>query len=954
MKIDIPTLFARYDSSKHVDSSIYPSFTVAGNMSRFAFILLALLLFSACGNHKVSDNEHIQRAKQYQSKGDIKASLIELKNALQQNPKNSEARLLLGELYDEVGNGEAAEKELINAQQLGVSGPYLQKLLGRALLLQHRYADVLSTLEKIDVISQPELLVLLGKARYGMGNSVQARAAYNQALVLQPDDSAALLGLAALDIDAGDKRSAQDKVTKVLAHDKNHAEAWLMQGDLATQEDHRNAAREAYQKAIELATTSVPTRTALTARSGLTKLLITEGKYKEAKTQVDYLLMASPQHPHPNYLAALLSFEQKRYAESRDYLQKVMKTFPDHLPSLYLLGSVNYALGNFEQAELQLARVISERPALLPARMLLASIRLRQAQADQALDILEPALEKNPDDIRLLAMAGQAALRSGDLERGKRYLQGAVANQPSASGLRGQLATLYLAEGNEEQAIKELEQAVAEGNAPQREQVLLALTYARKRDFDKALEIAGKLATENPKDAYPLNLLGVLLTEKGDVSLARKSFVQALSLDEAFTPATLNLARLDTLSGRPTDARRRIEGILARDERNISAMMALAQLADADNDREQALKWLEQARKVDDKALAPRLLLARYYYRIGDLSKAGETIKEAVSINSTNSAILDLQGEIQIASKDYSAAVQTYEELIKHEPSAKFYYRRGVALFRNGKKDAARASLERALKISPDNLQTASLLIVMDVEASRFDDAMRMAAEVKRRHPGLPAGYELEGDIRTQQKQFQAAAGAFREARKLKNSNQLLLKEAAALRRSQGDNAANQALVAWLQKHDDDTLVRFSLAVAYSRVKGGERAAIAEYRKVLDKTPENADALNNLAWLLQKDRQTNDALRMAEKAYELRPDSGSILDTLGWIKLQQGELKASLGLLRQAADKSPESGNVQYHLATALAKSGKKGEARKVLEKLLRADNEFTERNNAKALLQTL
>lgn len=923
-------------------------------MTRLLLILLASLLLVACGKTQISDAEHIERAKQYHSKGDLRASLIELKNALQGNPSNSEARLLLGELYVEIGNGAAAEKELISAQQLGVSGPYLQKLLGKALLQQRRYEEVLNILSGMDVIGQPELLVLTGQARYGMGNAALARAAYNQAVVLQPDNAAALLGLAEMDLDAGDIKTAQERVSQILSHEQGNAEAWVLQGNLAAQADHPDTAREAYQRAIDLTTASVPTRTRLEAHGGMTKLLISEGRFEDAKKHVTYLLSVLPNQPHPNYLAALMAFEQKKYGEARDYLQKVVKNHPNHVPSLYLLGSVNYALGNIEQAELQLVRVVSERPSLLPARMLLASIRLRQAQADQALDILEPALAKNPDDIRLLAMAGQAALRSGDLERGKRYLQDALASRSNTGGLRGQLATLYLAEGNDEQAIKELEQAISEGDASLREQTLLAITYARKRSFDKAVEIAGRLVKERPKDAYPLNLMAVLLTEMGDVNLARKTFMQALSVDETFTPSILNLARLDILAGRPSDARRRIEGILARDDRNVSAMMALAQLADADNDREQALKWLEQARKVDAKVLAPRLLLARYYYRMGDLQNAGEIIKEAIAINATDETILDLQGEIQIASKDYSGAVQTYETLIRLEPKAKFYYARGVALYRNVKKEAARASLEQALKAKPDYLQAASLLVVMDVEAARFGDAQRRVAEIKRLHPGLPAGYELEGDIRVQQQQFQEAASAFNKALDIKSSNQILLKEVAALRRSKGNKAANDALVAWLKTHEDDVLIRLNLAVAYSLEAGGRQAAIAEYRKILEKMPENADALNNLAWLLQSERQLSEALRLAEKAFELQPDNGAILDTLGWIKLQQGEVKTALGLLRQAVDKSPQSGNVQYHLAAALAKSGKGDEARELLKKLLGADKGFSERKSAEELLRTL
>ena len=70
---------------------------VHGRMVSLLFVSLVLM---ACGKTEISDAEHVSKAKQYQSTGDFKATLIELKNALQKSPKNSEARLMLGELYE--------------------------------------------------------------------------------------------------------------------------------------------------------------------------------------------------------------------------------------------------------------------------------------------------------------------------------------------------------------------------------------------------------------------------------------------------------------------------------------------------------------------------------------------------------------------------------------------------------------------------------------------------------------------------------------------------------------------------------------------------------------------------------------------------------------------------------------------------------------------------------------
>ena len=54
--------------------------------------------------------ELIAEAQQYQKKGDRKAALIQLKNAVAQNPDNVDARLRLGNLYLDLGDAASADK----------------------------------------------------------------------------------------------------------------------------------------------------------------------------------------------------------------------------------------------------------------------------------------------------------------------------------------------------------------------------------------------------------------------------------------------------------------------------------------------------------------------------------------------------------------------------------------------------------------------------------------------------------------------------------------------------------------------------------------------------------------------------------------------------------------------------------------------------------------------------
>src|SRR5947207_10416452 len=110
---------------------------------RSLLIVASILTIGACDQTKrYTDQEHVQRAKDFQAQGKPDSAVIELKNALQKNPKNAEARLQLGEIYAQLGFGEQAELELKRAKELGVDDEALKLHMGQALLLQGLYKPV--------------------------------------------------------------------------------------------------------------------------------------------------------------------------------------------------------------------------------------------------------------------------------------------------------------------------------------------------------------------------------------------------------------------------------------------------------------------------------------------------------------------------------------------------------------------------------------------------------------------------------------------------------------------------------------------------------------------------------------------------------------------------------------------------------------------------------------------
>ena len=89
--------------------------------SQIVFIFSVFLLtagMAAC-NGEVDDQSLVESAKVYIEKNQLREATLELKNALQANPKNAEARYLLGELNIIFGDMASAAKEYRKAQEAG-------------------------------------------------------------------------------------------------------------------------------------------------------------------------------------------------------------------------------------------------------------------------------------------------------------------------------------------------------------------------------------------------------------------------------------------------------------------------------------------------------------------------------------------------------------------------------------------------------------------------------------------------------------------------------------------------------------------------------------------------------------------------------------------------------------------------------------------------------------------
>jgi putative PEP-CTERM system TPR-repeat lipoprotein len=908
--------------------------------------LLVAAALSGC--QRQSGAELRAEARQYLQKGENNSASIVLKNALEANPDDAEARHLLARTYVETGDPLAAEKEVRAALRLGHKPELSLPVLGRALLLQGQFQKVLDeTGPAAANNSWPELLCVRGDAYLALGKLDYARDLYGQALKEHPKYGAALIGLGRLAYLDHDVKLAEQYAAQALAAEPGNTDALLFKGDLLRAQNQSEQALATYDQVLAI---SPSHRSAHVEKA---YLAIGLNRYELAQAELDTARKATPGSLLVEYTQALLYFSQGKPSAAHDSLLKVLRAAPEHMPSLLLAGAVNLNLGSLYLAEHHFRHYLEKNPDSVYARKMLASTLLRNGNSPEALSALEPALKGAQQDVQLLALAGESHMRVGDFDKASEFFGKASELDPKAANLRTSLGLSELGKGDNAQAVRNLQLASKLDLKSQQAGIALVKTELQLKHIDNAFAAAQALVRAQPDSAVVHDVLGNVYMARENAAQARASFHKALSLQPGYYPAAASLARLEVHEKNPAAARQHLQNFLDKNKTSIEAMTALASMDVAEGKQDHALRLLERASATDPNAIAPSVNLIAQYLRAGQNEKALNLASKLQVTHPDNPDLLDLLGKSQLANGQQLEALATYKQLVAALPRSAQALMQVAALellLKNAK--AAEDYLKAVLAMQPDFPAAQLALAELYVRKGWNELALMIADRLQRNHPDAAAGYQLAADILMGQNKAAQALPAYEKALGLNKTSELLIKTANATRMIGRKDDAARRLAQWLAQHPAD--LRVQLYRAETLLADKEYAPAArQLESIAQRYPENVVALNNLALAYQQLHDPR-AEEVAQQAFTKAGKDPVIMDTLGWILVEKGDHARGLAILQQANALAPQARDIRYHMAAGFYKTGNKAAARKELEILMAGNMRFAQADDAQALLKQL
>lgn len=251
---------------------------------------------------------------------------------------------------------------------------------------------------------------------------------------------------------------------------------------------------------------------------------------------------------------------------------------------------------------------------------------------------------------------------------------------------------------------------------------------------------------------------------------------------------------------------------------------------------------------------------------------------------------------------------------------------------RNRARDVAEVYLRLALEMDPQHDKAKLWLGNLLENSDRSKEAMALYRSVPETSDYIVSAKLSQANIYFDRDEDENAIAVLEEANE--NHTSFVTRESLGRARLIRENYEEalpiyDALVKSMSEEDikENPEPLYFRGICYERLKQWD-AAVADFLKVLEVSPNNADALNYLGYTwVDRNENLDRAFEMIRKAVELEPNSGAIVDSLGWAHYKLGQYDEARVQLEKAVALSPSSATIIDHLGDVYWKLGRFREA---------------------------
>ncbi len=756
-----------------------------------------------------------------------------------------------------------------------------------------------------------------GKVLYGQGEIKKARAAFDKAAAVEPENDQAHLQLAEEILGLGDGQTAVKHYLAIIKHDPKQAVARVKLGQILLLAGKVSEAEKTAQDALVLDADNIEAL----VLSG--SVLSAQNNTDAAFLKAELALTIKPDDISATLLLAALKGKTGKLDEAAGLLQRCLEQNPKEVAPRLMLANLYQQKGEAEKIRGLLVSIIDQEPKQLLHRRRLALFYLNANQKDKAEDVLRTAIKDLPDDEQAKLLLAEFLAANKTRESAIAELIPMLEQKSDQFELRFKLAELQLAQqhlGDVEDILKE------------------------------SVELAGG----KPQAPWARNKLAQYYLAYNRVEDAKKLVNTTLAEQPDNQDALILKAELALADGKAADAIAGLRGIIAESPSSIKALKLLARAHANNNDRQLQLENLQKILDIAPTDEDIRIELVDLLFKTGNAKQAEQQLNALFKLNPDSKAGLEALTKIYLAQKQWERARQTAKAMqVRYADDASGYYLEGLSYQAEEKLEKSVEPLTLALKKQPQAIEPLNQLVSAYLLLKQTDKAVVTLNEIVKNHPDHFIAYNLLGGVYSNAGKMDEAVTAYQKAIEIKPDWTKTYRNLAVIKQLQKKpEEAVEILATGLDNNPgNDDLVN-ALARIY-RDKGEHDKMIALYEKIHETKPESLTAINDLVSYITAYGKGAAQLEKASKLLPplLQSNQAFLLDTAAWFMYQQGQYEQARETLSKAKSLNSVSAVINYHLGMAYSKLGNKVQAAQYLQKAVDSKEAFNGLKEAKGLL---
>ncbi len=375
---------------------------------------------------------------------------------------------------------------------------------------------------------------------------------------------------------------------------------------------------------------------------------------------------------------------------------------------------------------------------------------------------------------------------------------------------------------------------------------------------------------------------------------------------------------------------KKLEEALKADPRNVEALLGSARLALSEQHLEKARGLLKEALSIETTRGDVWIVLAEVQRQSGELDDAVKSFDSALALESGNAAALLGRAAVNIARKELDTAIVDIDMIIKYRPNnpqANFLL--GLVAFQKQDYQKTEDKLLQVLRVAPKHIQSHLLLGTVYYSKGQMELAEEYLSTFVQAVPGHLPAIKLLAATRMKSKEVGKAIKLLEEvvSRSPDDAQMMALLGSAYLQNKEFDKGT-ELLQKAAELNPDMAAIKAQLALG--RLASGDMdSAVVSLKSAVDlgQGMVQADMLLIMTYMQKKD--FDKAIKAAQILSVKMPDSPVPQNLMGAAELSRGNQDAAKAYFEEALRIQPDFVSAELNLAQLDIRSGNKKAAEK-------------------------